>query len=126
MAKDGLMPQALCCTKAAPGTASAVQSVLAITVVWVAGLRELLSYLGITLALSSAVTVATLFVVVRKDTTGSYPFNTYPWAPLIYVSLTLLFICIAATKNPWEALAAILTIVSGIFVFLACSAKSVG
>ena len=126
MAKDGLMPQALCFTKAAPGTAIAVQSVLAITVVWVAGLRELLSYLGITLALSSAVTVATLFVVVRKDTAGSYPFNTYPWAPLIYVSLTLLFICIAATKNPWEALAAILTIVSGIFVFLACSAKSVG
>ncbi len=121
MAEDGLMPQALCFTKAAPGTAIAVQSVLAITVVWVAGLRELLSYLGITLALSSAVTVATLFVIVRKDTAGSYPFNAYPWAPLIYVSLTLLFICIAAIKNPWEALAAILTIVSGIFVFLASS-----
>lgn len=121
MAEDGLMPQALCFTKAAPGTAIAVQSILAITVVWVAGLRELLSYLGITLALSSAVTVATLFIVVRKNTAGRYPFNAYPWAPLIYVSLTLLFICIAAIKNPWEALAAILTIVSGMFIFLVSS-----
>ncbi len=118
MAEDGLMPGALRITRDTPDTAIAMQAILAIIVVWIATLRELLSYLGFTLGLSTAATVASLFVAVRRDreTAGNLP--GYPWAPAIYVVFTLLFAVIAAGKNPWEMLAAVLTVVSGIISYI--------
>jgi amino acid transporter len=67
MADDGLMPAAMRFRGETPTTAVLAQAALAIVVVWIAGLRELLSYLGFTLGLSTAATVAALFVVVRRS-----------------------------------------------------------
>ncbi|MFQ5661241.1 MAG: APC family permease [Gammaproteobacteria bacterium] len=117
MAEDGLMPKALRYTRAAPGVAIAVQASLAIVVVWITGLRELLSYLGITLSLSAAATVASLFVITKRRAVEIKGFTGYPWAPLLFVGFTLLFIGIAAIRNPWEVLAAVLTILSGAAVY---------
>lgn len=125
MAEDGLMPQTLRYTKAAPGAAIAVQALLAVVVVWIAGLRELLSYLGITLSLSTATTVASLFVLARKTPAEIKSIRGYPVIPAIYVGFTLLFIVIAAHRNPWEVVAAIATILSGIIVYLLTAGASV-
>ena len=96
---------------------------MAIIVVWLTELRELLSYLGITLLLSTALTIASLFVLVRKKPEAAMGLSTYPWAPLSYIGFTLLFIGIAATRNPWEVVAAILTILSGVVVYFVFTRK---
>jgi len=126
MAEDGLMPRALRYTRAAPGVAIAIQALLAVVVVWIAELRNLLSYLGITLSLSAAATVASLFVVARRTPGDIRSIRGYPLIPLIYVVCTLLFIMIAAHKNPWEIVAAIATILSGVIVYLLAAGKIIG
>lgn len=118
MAEDGLMPGILRYTRAAPGTAIAVQALLAVVVVWIAELRDLLSYLGITLSLSAAATVASLFVLAGRAPADIKAQRGYPLIPAIYVGFTLLFVVIAAWRNPWEVVAALATIISGVIIYL--------
>jgi len=109
MAEDGLMPVALRFRDEVPAAAVALQALLAIVVVWVAGLRELLSYLGFTLSLSAAATVASLFVAVRRLGPDAARPAGYPWAPAIFVMATLLFAALAALRSPREMAAALVT-----------------
>jgi APA family basic amino acid/polyamine antiporter len=117
MADDGLFPPVLRFEGDTPAAAVVLQAVLAIVVVWIAGLRELLSYLGFTLGLSTAATVAALFVAVRRDPRLAGGLPGYPWAPGIFVVFTLLFGALAATINPWEMLAALVTIACGALLY---------
>lgn len=117
MAEDGLMPSALQFRGEVPAVAVALQAVLAILVVWTTGLRELLSYLGFTLSLSAAATVASLFLVVHRRRLDTAAVPGYPWAPLVFILFTLLFAALAATRNPGEMLAAVLTILSAILLY---------
>ncbi len=117
MAEDGLFPQALRLRGEAPTAAVVMQGVLAIIVVWIAGIRELLSYLGFTLGLSSAATVAALFVAIRRGPDRGAALPGYPWAPMIFVLSTLTFAALAATVNPWEMVAALATVASGALLY---------
>ncbi len=118
MAEDGLMPARLRFRGETPVSAIVMQAGLAIVVVWIASLRELLSYLGFTLGLSAALTVASVFVLVRRQE-GSIPhLPGYPWAPAGFILFTLLFGMLAATRDPWEMIAALVTIGSAVFVYL--------
>jgi APA family basic amino acid/polyamine antiporter len=117
MAEDGLLPDGLRFTRHTPDVSIAMQSLLAIAVVWMTGLRELLSYLGFTLGISAAATVACLFVVARREPAAAGSLPGYPWAPLCFIFFTLLFAGLAATRNPWELLAAIFTVLSGILMY---------
>ncbi|TAJ94529.1 MAG: amino acid permease [Gammaproteobacteria bacterium] len=119
MADDGLLPRCLGLREsAAPGLATALQALLAIVVVWISSLRELLSYLGMTLSISAAVTVGSLFILVKRTPGSGASLPGYPWAPMIYVSFTLLFVALAALRTPVQMLAALLTILSGVAVYL--------
>jgi APA family basic amino acid/polyamine antiporter len=113
MADDGLFPPAFRIKGETPTAAIVLQGLLAVAVVWITGLRELLSYLGFTLGLSTAVTVTSLFVAVRREPSRARELPGYPWAPGIFVFFTLLFAVLAAIVNPWEMLAALATIASG-------------
>jgi APA family basic amino acid/polyamine antiporter len=95
-----------------------MQAILAIVVVWITGLRELLSYLGFTLGLSTVATVASLFIVVRRRQSGFDDLPGYPWAPFIFIFFTLMFAGLAATRNPAEMLAAVLTILSAVVLYV--------
>jgi len=117
MADDGLFPPTLQFKGETPTVSIVMQGMLAAVVVWITGLRELLSYLGFTLGLSAAATVAALFVVVRRDPSRARALPGYPWAPTIFISFTLLFAALAATINPWEMLAAVATIASGALLY---------
>jgi len=81
-------------------------------VVWVTGLRELLSYLGFTLSLSAAATVASLFIAVRRLGPDAAHPPGYPWAPAVFVVATLGFAALAALHSPREMVAALITIFS--------------
>jgi len=117
MADDGLMPRFLQFKGEVPSAAIFAQAVLAIIVVWITTLRELLSYLGFTLGLSSVITVASLFIIVRRQGVNSRELLGYPWAPAVFCIFTLLFACLAAVREPWQMAAAVITIVSGIVVY---------
>ena len=126
MAEDGLMPRGLRYTRAAPGMAIAVQALLAIVVVWIAELRNLLSYLGITLSLSAAATVASLFVLAGRAPEVIKAQRGYPVIPVLYVGFTLLFIVIAAFRSPLEVVAALATVLSGVVLYQVTAAKQRG
>ncbi len=123
MADDGLMPKALRFKGEVPAAAIAMQAVLAIIVVWISTLRDLLSYLGFTLGLSAAITVASLFVIVRRGGHDTGQLRGYPWAPLIFIIFTLLFAALAAVRQPWQMAAAVITILSGAAMYYLFSAR---
>lgn len=118
MADDGLMPQMLRLRGEVPTLAVLLQAALAIVVVWLAGLRELLSYLGFTLSLSAALTVASLFAVVRRDPALARGLPGYPWAPAVFVVFTVVFAALSVRRQPIEVAAALATIGSGIALYL--------
>jgi APA family basic amino acid/polyamine antiporter len=117
MADDGLMPGILKFDGQVPAAAIWMQAVLAIIVVWISTLRELLSYLGFTLSLSAAMTVASLFVVVKRRRESLPDLPGYPWAPAVFIVFTLLFAGLAAVRQPWQMAAAVITILSGMVVY---------
>jgi APA family basic amino acid/polyamine antiporter len=117
MAEDGLMPAVLKFDGEVPAVAIMMQAVLAILVVWISTLKELLSYLGFTLGLSTVITVFSLFVFIRRNGRGSMNLPGYPWAPVIFILFTLLFAGLAAFRQPWEMVAAVLTILSGVVFY---------
>jgi len=117
MADDGLMLAILRFRGDVPGVAIGTQAALAIALVWITGLRELLSYLGFTLSLSSVVTVAGLFIAVRKRT-EPIDLPGYPWAPATFIVFSLVFAALAATRNPLEMVAALLTVLSAVILYL--------
>ena len=68
MADDGVFPKFFRFGGGgAPTAAILAQAVLAIALIAMSDLRGLLSYLGFTLSVSAAMTVASLFVVARRE-----------------------------------------------------------
>ena len=124
MADDGLMPRVLSFEGETPRVAVIAQAALAVAVVWITGLRELLSYLGFTLSLSAALTVASLFVVCRRDPARTAGLPGYPWAPALFVVATLLFAVLAARQQPAELIAALVTVISGVGLYAAARRRA--
>lgn len=126
MADDGLLPERLGFAGRIPSFAVWAQALCSIAVVWVAGIRELLSYLGFTLGISTALTVATLFLAVRREPVKARQLPGYPWAPLIYTISVLIFATLGGIRRPAEMLAAIATIVSGCVLYFLMSRHRAG
>src|SRR5690606_7198193 len=124
MADDGLMPQILRFKGETPFVAVMMQAALAIGVVWITGLRELLSYLGFTLSASAALTAASLFVVRRREPARAAALPGLPWAPALFVAATLLFAVLAARRQPAELIAALVTVVSGLGLYAVARRRS--
>jgi len=118
MAEDGVFPQFFRFGGgSAPTAAIAAQALLAVGVIALSDLRGLLSYLGFTLSLSGALTVASLFVIVRRHGRQAVSVWGYPVTPLLYVVATLVLAGIAGRRQPMELLTAVITIVSGSVVY---------
>jgi APA family basic amino acid/polyamine antiporter len=124
MADDGLLP-ALFGTGRGHARAVLLQAALAVAIILVAGLRELLSYLGFTLSLSSAMAVASVFVTYRRDPAAERP--VWHWlVPLLYVVAVIGLATVAARHKPAEFTAAILTIASGCLLYLVARRRRFG
>jgi hypothetical protein len=100
-----------------PRAAIAFQAGLAIGVVWISGLRALLSYIGFTLGLSAAATVAAVFVLRRHEGAARLPVAGYPWVPGSFVLVTLGASGFMAVQEPREALLGVLTLVLGVALY---------
>lgn len=119
MADDGVFPSFFRFTDGAPTAAIMLQAAFAIAVITIADLKDLLSYLGFTLSMTAALTVAALFVVHKREGRRAVAVWGYPVTPIVYVGATLLLAGIAGSRSPIELLTAVITIVSGSVVFYA-------
>jgi APA family basic amino acid/polyamine antiporter len=120
MADDGVFPRFFRFGGAGAPTAAIIgQAALAIALISLSDLRGLLSYLGFTLSISAALSVASLFVIARREGRQAVAVWGYPFTPLFYVLVTLILAGIAGSREPRQFLAAIVTIVSGSVVFYA-------
>jgi APA family basic amino acid/polyamine antiporter len=118
MAEDGVFPTCFRMRNDAPGAAVTLQVLLAVMVIWIAELQELLSYLGFTLSLSAAATVASLFVLRWREGALKVPIPGYPFVPGGFVLCTLGFAGLAAVHRPQEPLVGLATIAVGIVFYL--------
>lgn len=118
MAEDGALPRLFKMRAGAPPRASIVlQVTTAVMLILVADLRDLLSYLGLTLSLCLALAVSSLFV--RQLRFGERPISRwYPLAPLVFVTCTVLFAALSAVHAPWQFIAAVPTILAGAIAYL--------
>ncbi len=117
MAEDGWMPSPL----KVPTTPAALglQGFLAIIVVYIfsiyANASDLLLYIGMTLSLSSALSVSSLFVLRAHGEKVSVPL--WPLPPIIFIAATLVLIITAAIIQPVQIAFTAGVIVVGLIVF---------
>ena len=122
MAADGLLPRAFAFRGEAPRGAVAVQGALAAAVLGAGTLRQLLSYLGVSLAVTAAVAVAGVFVVRRRG--GAVPVPLYPLPPLVFLVGTAAFATLTLVRQPAQALAAAATLASGLVAYRLAGRKA--
>jgi fructoselysine transporter len=120
MADDGVFPRMFRFGgDGAPTAAILAQAALAIALIALSDLRGLLSYLGFTLSVSAALTVASLFVIARRNGPAAVKVWGYPFTPAFYVLATLILAAMSGRREPVQLLAAIITVVSGSLVYFA-------
>jgi len=114
MATDGLFPRLFHMDTAIPLKAMALQTLLAIAVVWISDLQSLLGYVGFTLGLSGAATVTALLHQRRKFGPDQVPIPGYPLTPAFYILATLAVSAYLIARRPSEALAGLATLLVGL------------
>jgi len=118
MAEDGVLPRIFRFTGTeAPTAAILGQAALGILLISLSDLRGLLGYLGFTLSISAALSVASLFILAKREGRQAIAVPGYPFTPLFYVIVTLVLAGIAGARDPMQLLAAVVTIVSGSVVY---------
>ena len=104
MADDGVFPSFFRFGGAgAPTAAIMAQAALAILLIVVSDLRGLLSYLGFTLSVSAALTVASLFLIAKREGRAAVAVWGYPFTPAFYVLATLILAALAGRRSPDRA-----------------------
>jgi amino acid transporter len=103
MAEDGLFPRFLRPDDATPTAAILLQTVAAILVVWLSGLAELFSYIGFTLGVSAAMTVAALFFLRLREGAERVRVPGFPVVPIIFVVATLWAAGFIVVRAPTQA-----------------------
>lgn len=89
-----------------PVYAVGLQAALALAFMAKASLRELLGYIGFTLSLFAALTVACVFLLRRRGIRAPFQTWGYPVTPLVFLALMAWMIVAAIQKEPEVLLAA--------------------
>ncbi len=89
MALDGYLPRFFARGQDTPAAAIGLQVGCAVAVMGFAGLIELLGYLGFTLSLSAALTVAAAMRLRHREGAARVPIPLYPWIPSFFIAFTL-------------------------------------
>jgi amino acid transporter len=113
MAADGVLPGALARGERAPSAAVALQTAVALGVFWLADLATLLGYIGFTLGLCAAATVASGMALRHREGPEGLPMPGYPWLPGAFVLATVTASGFLVFREPLEAVAGGLTLASG-------------
>ncbi|NOX60255.1 MAG: amino acid permease [Planctomycetes bacterium] len=114
MADDGMLPKFLANGGEAPRVAVAVQAGLAILFILISSLQGLLSYLGLTLSITAACSVACLFAPSIRRSPYLHP-STLP--PTLYIVFTLGAAAIMTYGEPKQLVASVLTFLVGAMAY---------
>jgi APA family basic amino acid/polyamine antiporter len=123
MARDGLfLPAAATVHRRfhTPAAAIVAQGLWSAVLVSSASLSQLVSYTGFAVVLFSAVAVAALFVLRRREPEAPRPFRAwgYPWAPATFVVASAMMLVNEVMRNGITALAGLAVIAAGVPVYL--------
>ena len=120
MADDGLLPRMLSFQGDQPLNATAVQAVIAIGLVLVSDLQGLIKYLGLTLSLSAACSVACLFLPAsrRKLSEQSSPLSRLWYLPpAFFIIATTVAAAMMTYMDPYQAIGTLLTFSIGTLAY---------
>ena len=102
-----------------PANSVWLQAAIAALLVLTASFEMLLFYIGFTLSLFAALSVAGLLVLRRRlgpPDTFRVPF--YPWVPLLFIGSNAWIIVFSLAGDPWRALPGALTLAVGVALYL--------
>jgi len=116
MAGDGILPRWLAGPRGV-GRAVVLETVLAVALVHAATILRLLAYLGVTLSLMSALTVATLLLPGGTGSGAARPRGVQWVAAVVYVGATLGFVTLLAAHDPWQIAGAVATLAAGVVLW---------
>jgi basic amino acid/polyamine antiporter, APA family len=127
MAADGALPRVLTRRnrRGAPLIAVFAQGVIAIAIVMVAKLGQVLRYVGFTLAIFAALTVAAVVVMRWKRPDAARPYRTfgYPLTPILFVGLSIWVAYAQIDQHPEESLFVLGTLVAGAVAYFAAGLR---
>ncbi|MCP5071272.1 MAG: amino acid permease, partial [bacterium] len=124
MAEDGLFPGLFAFRGDTPMLAVALQSVLAIAVLWWSDLAALLGYVGFTLSLSAAATVIGLFRLRLREGAAAVPIIGFPVVPGLFVVATLGAVGFMVMRRPTEAMWGLASMLIGVPIYFVLSSRS--
>jgi len=103
-----------------PLNAILVQSAITLAYIYTATFQQVLLYAGFTLNLITAVTVAAVFVLRRREPGMERPYRTwgYPWPPIVFLLLSGWSLTFMLIDRPQESLAGLLTLSAGLAIYL--------
>jgi basic amino acid/polyamine antiporter, APA family len=113
MAGDGYLPGWLKVKEGPPRTAIALQLGLALVMLWSATFDKLLTYIGFTLSLSTAVTVVGLILLRRREGTR-IRVPGWPWVPALFLLFVLFMTGFSIWRRPIESLIGLATLGLGL------------
>lgn len=117
MADDGLFPSIFRFTGNVPGWAIMLQALAAIMLIVSTTLKDLLSYLGFTLSLCAAVTVACLFKLKNDEATRTISIPGYPFVPGFFIIATVVLAAISTYRRPSEIIFTVITVITGLALY---------
>lgn len=112
MAADGCVPRIFAAPAGPPRTSIALQAGVALALLWSATFEALLTYIGFTLSLSTAATVAGLMRLRRREG-PQLPVPGWPWVPGLFLLSVLAMTGFTVARQPRESLLGLATMAVG-------------
>jgi APA family basic amino acid/polyamine antiporter len=116
MAADGVFPRFFAAEGEVPRRSILLQAGLAMAAVWIAPLKDLMSYAGFTLGLCACAAVVGLFALRRRAGAARVPIPGFPLVPALYLGATLYASWYFAARVPRHALLGAATVGLGALV----------
>ena len=102
MAGDGYLPAWLACAGGAPRAAIFFQLAVALAMLWSATYEKLLTYIGVTLSVSTAATVVGLMRLRRREG-PMLAVPGWPWVPGLFVASVVWMVAFTVWRRPLES-----------------------
>jgi basic amino acid/polyamine antiporter, APA family len=117
MAADGYLPQWLNPMDGPPRKSIALQTIIALALLWTASFEALLTYIGFTLSISTAATVSALILLRRREG-KSLVVPGYPVIPLLFLAGVIAMTAFTVVQRPTQSLFGFATILAGLVAWL--------
>lgn len=113
MAADGYLPGWLAVSEGPPRAAIALQTVLALILLWTSSFDALLTYIGFTLGISTAATVVALLVLRHREG-RALKVPGFPVVPWLFLAGVVAMTTFTVLQKPLESLVGFGTMMAGV------------